>query len=178
MFTHSIKSLLLVLFSIFLVSQSFVVPRTQFSFSPARISVSSRENYVSMTNKTPESPLNTFNFSKSLITGLVCFTPAIAEAAAPEWVAPTRAVLDPFLNIFSVAMLARIVLSWYPSIDLNKSPQNFVAWPTEPLLKVTRSVIPPAFGVDISPIVWLMISSFIREITLGPQGILVLLSNK
>ncbi|CAM9389906.1 unnamed protein product [Chrysoparadoxa australica] len=75
-------------------------------------------------------------------------------------------------------MLCRVVLSWYPDINLNESPQNFVAWPTEPLLRPTRAVVPPAFGVDISPFVWLGLVSFIREILLGQQGIFTLMQMK
>ena len=63
-------------------------------------------------------------------------------------------------------------------LDLNKVPQNLVAWPTEPILKPTRAIVPPAFGVDVSPIVWVMICSFLHEILLGQQGILNLISNK
>ncbi|CAM9419362.1 unnamed protein product [Laminaria digitata] len=63
-------------------------------------------------------------------------------------------------------------------LDLNSAPQNLVAWPTEPILKPTRAVVPPAFGVDISPIVWVMICTFLHEILLGQQGILNLISNK
>lgn len=63
-------------------------------------------------------------------------------------------------------------------LDLNSAPQNLVAWPTEPILKQTRAIIPPAFGVDISPIVWVMICSLVHEILLGQQGILNLMSSK
>eukprot|EP00752_Nemacystus_decipiens_P009475 g8471.t1 len=104
--------------------------------------------------------------------------PDLAAAEAPAWVGPTKLVLDPILLYFEVAFVARIILSWYPKLDLNSAPQNLVAWPTEPILRPTRAVIPPAFGVDISPIVWVMICSLIHEILLGQQGILNLMSNK
>lgn len=104
--------------------------------------------------------------------------PDLAAAAAPEWVGPTKLVLDPLLLFFEFAFVARIILSWYPALDLNSAPQNLVAWPTEPILKPTRAVVPPAFGVDISPIVWVMICTFLHEILLGQQGILNLISNK
>ncbi|KAG5178149.1 YGGT family-domain-containing protein [Tribonema minus] len=103
-------------------------------------------------------------------------TPAFADV--PGWVGPTRAALDPFLLYMEFAFLCRIVLSWYPQTDLNKAPQNLVAWPTEPILKPTRAVVPPAFGVDISPIVWVMILSFVREILFGQQGIFNMLSQQ
>mmetsp|Transcript_26352 Transcript_26352/g.48047 ORF Transcript_26352/g.48047 Transcript_26352/m.48047 type:complete len:182 (+) Transcript_26352:44-589(+) len=112
----------------------------------------------------------------SALFSAALLAPTVASAEVPTWVEPTSTVLGPFLAVFSLAMLARIVLSWYPSIDLNEAPFNFVAWPTEPLLAFTRGVVPPAFGVDISPIVWLMVASFVNEVALGPQGILTLLA--
>jgi uncharacterized protein YggT (Ycf19 family) len=39
-------------------------------------------------------------------------------------------------------------------------------------------VIVPVNGVDISPIVWFAVISFFNEILLGPQGLLILLSQK
>lgn len=66
------------------------------------------------------------------------------------------------------------MISWYPQTNVNEAPFNFVVWPTEPLLKVTRNVVPPAFGVDISPIVWLGIFTFLHEIFLGQQGLFTL----
>ena len=64
--------------------------------------------------------------------------------------------------------------SWYPETDLNKFPWIIVAWPTDPLLKLAKGSIPPAFGVDITPVFWLAIFTFINEILLGPQGLLVM----
>merc|ERR1740136_15525 len=83
-------------------------------------------------------------------------------------------VLGPFLNIFSFAMLCRVVISWYPSAKLNEVPYSIAVWPTEPLLKLIRGSIPPAFGVDITPIVWLGIFTFMNEILLGQQGLLTM----
>ena len=45
----------------------------------------------------------------------------------------------------------------------------------EYLLRVEPTV-PPSFGVDISPVVWIAVASFLREILLGQQGILVLMA--
>ena len=57
-------------------------------------------------------------------------------------------------------------------------PFKAIIWPTEPLLVPVRSLVPPAFGVDISAIVWIMLLSFLREILTGPQGILTLIENQ
>ena len=72
------------------------------------------------------------------------------------------------------AMLCRIVLSWYPKANANEVPFNIIVWPTEPLLRLVRGSIPPAFGVDITPVVWLGLFSFMNEIFLGQQGLLTM----
>lgn len=73
-----------------------------------------------------------------------------------------------FLFIF------RIVLTWYPQADLKKFPFNLVAGPTEPFLVVTRKIIQPIGGVDITPIVWVGLFSLAREILLGQQGLITM----
>merc|ERR1712127_609854 len=108
----------------------------------------------------------------NIINSLPSSSLILAETEA--WVEPTAAILGPILNILSFFMLCRVVISWYPNTNLNEVPWNIVAWPTEPLLKTTRNVVPPAFGVDISPFVWLGVFTFLNEIFLGQQGLLVL----
>eukprot|EP00577_Skeletonema_sp_RCC1716_P025312 CAMPEP_0113392340 /NCGR_PEP_ID=MMETSP0013_2-20120614/11227_1 /TAXON_ID=2843 ORGANISM="Skeletonema costatum, Strain 1716" /NCGR_SAMPLE_ID=MMETSP0013_2 /ASSEMBLY_ACC=CAM_ASM_000158 /LENGTH=177 /DNA_ID=CAMNT_0000275715 /DNA_START=353 /DNA_END=886 /DNA_ORIENTATION=- /assembly_acc=CAM_ASM_000158 len=90
------------------------------------------------------------------------------------WVQPLSMVLGPFLNFFSFAMLCRIVLSWYPTANVNEVPFNIIVWPTEPLLRLLKGSVPPAFGVDITPVVWLGLFSFMSEILLGQQGLLTM----
>lgn len=109
----------------------------------------------------------------------------VAVAAPPADGLPPDLVLragmfaaGPVLNVFTLIMVIRIVLTWYPRTDLKKKPWIFLAVPTEPLLAATRNVIKPVGGVDISPIVWVAISTFVHEILMGPQGLLVLMANK
>jgi YggT family protein len=99
---------------------------------------------------------------------------ALILAETEAWVQPTAAVLDPFLNCLSLFMLIRVVLSWYPATNIREFPWIAIILPTEPLLRAVRGFIPPAFGVDITPIFWLAIFTFIHEILLGQQGLLVL----
>ena len=63
-------------------------------------------------------------------------------------------------------------------LDGKKLPWAIAVAPTEPVLGPTRRAIPPIGGVDVAPIVWVAILSFINEILLGPQGILNLLQRK
>jgi YggT family protein len=67
-----------------------------------------------------------------------------------------------------------VVISWYPTTKVNEFPFNVAVWPTEPLLRLIRGAVPPAFGVDITPIVWLGVFTFVHEIILGQQGLLTM----
>ncbi|RDH51920.1 hypothetical protein CBF18_03315 [Mastigocladus laminosus WC112] len=76
----------------------------------------------------------------------------------------------------TLLFIFRIVLTWYPQIDLNRLPFNLVAWPTEPFLTPMRKLVPPIGGVDITPIIWVGIFSLLRELLLGQQGLLIMMS--
>ena len=78
------------------------------------------------------------------------------------------------LLVMTVLFIFRIVLTWYPQINLSQFPYVLVYLPTEPFLAPTRKIIPPLGGVDISPIIWVGIFSLLREILLGQQGIITL----
>lgn len=88
------------------------------------------------------------------------------------------AILGPFLSAFSFLFIIRIVMSWYPKLPVGKFPYVLAYAPTEPILTVTRKVIPPLGGVDVTPVVWFGLISFLNEILVGPQGLLVLLSQQ
>ncbi len=83
-------------------------------------------------------------------------------------------ILGLVLLIMTLMFLARIVLTWFPEIELTKFPYSLVYIPTEPFLVPTRKIIQPIGGVDISPIIWVGIITLMREILLGQQGIITL----
>jgi len=43
--------------------------------------------------------------------------------------------------------------------------------PTEPVLALTRRVVSPIGGVDVTPVIWVGIVSLIRELLVGQQGL-------
>ncbi|WP_413171295.1 YggT family protein [Anabaena azotica] len=85
-------------------------------------------------------------------------------------------ILGPVLGIMTFLFIFRIILTWYPQVNLNRLPFNLIAWPTEPFLVVLRKVVQPIGGVDITPIIWVGIFSLIREILLGQQGLLTMMA--
>ena len=78
------------------------------------------------------------------------------------------------LGAWTLLFLFRIVLTWYPQIDLSKGPMRLIGLPTESLLALTRRVIAPIGGVDVTPVVWVGLVSLLRELLVGQQGLLTL----
>jgi len=85
---------------------------------------------------------------------------------------PLQLVLGLLLSAWTLLFLFRIVLTWYPQVDLGQGLWRIVAIPTEPLLAATRRVIAPIGGVDVTPVIWLGVISLVRELLVGQQGLL------
>ncbi len=77
-------------------------------------------------------------------------------------------------SLMTVLLIIRIVLTWYPPINLQRFPVNLVIITTEPLLIPMRKLIPPLGGVDISPILWVALITLLRELLLGQQGLMTM----
>ena len=76
------------------------------------------------------------------------------------------------LAFWTVAFLLRIVLTWYPQVDLTQGAWPLIAWPTEAVLSFTRRLVAPIGGVDVTPVIWVGLISLIRELLVGQQGLL------
>ena len=78
------------------------------------------------------------------------------------------------LSFLTLVFLIGLILTWYPKVDLNKGFWLLIAIPTSSILNVTRKLIPPIGGVDVGPVIWIGIISFLREILVGQQGLIKL----
>ena len=76
------------------------------------------------------------------------------------------------IGALTLAFLLRIILTWYPKIDLRTGFWPIIFLPTEPILVLTRKIIAPIGGVDVTPIIWVGLLSLFRELFLGQQGLL------
>ncbi|ESW15602.1 hypothetical protein PHAVU_007G086000 [Phaseolus vulgaris] len=139
-----------------------------FDAGTTKISLNSDLHLETLKLNIPE----TLHVSKDLMTRLVLadLDPATAKLVI--------GFLGPFLSVFGFLFILRIVMSWYPKLPVGKFPYVIAYAPTEPLLIPTRKVIPPLAGVDVTPVVWFGFISFLNEILVGPQGLLVLLSQQ
>jgi YggT family protein len=57
------------------------------------------------------------------------------------------------LRIFELALLARIILSWFPNVDRSNPVIQFLFDVTEPVLRPVRNALPPSGMFDFSPLV-------------------------
>jgi len=79
--------------------------------------------------------------------------------------------LGALLGIWTLLFLFRIVLTWYPQLDLERGFLRWIRVPTEPLLAPTRRWIQPIGGVDVAPVIWVGLTSLVRELLVGQQGL-------
>ena len=84
----------------------------------------------------------------------------------------THLLLGLLLALLMLLFLFRIVLTWYPQVDLQRGAMRLIAMPTEPLLASTRRLIQPIGGVDVTPVVWVGLISLLRELLVGQQGLM------
>lgn len=103
-----------------------------------------------------------------------------ADPVALSFVTPTLLQVLPLLHLslglllaaWSLMFLMRIVLTWYPKAAATAGIWTPVIWLTEPVLALTRRVVAPIGGVDVTPVIWLGLVSLVRELLVGQQGVL------
>ena len=62
-------------------------------------------------------------------------------------------VLVRTLSIYSLILLVRVLLSWFPNLDWGNPVLSTVSSITDPYLNAFRGLIPPLGGLDLSAIV-------------------------
>ena len=79
-----------------------------------------------------------------------------------------------FLSFLTLIFLIRLIMTWYPNIDSSQGLWIIVKLPTNMILRITKQIVPPIGGVDITPVIWIGLISFLREILVGQQGLIKL----
>ena len=91
-------------------------------------------------------------------------------------------ILDLFLGILlsflTLVFIIRLIMTWYPKINKANGFWIIVTLPTNQILNITKKIIPPIGGVDVSPVIWIGIISLIRELLVGQQGLIKLAIQK
>lgn len=68
------------------------------------------------------------------------------------------------LTVLSWAILIRVLLSWIPNLDRGNPLVRLLAQITDPVLEPARRIIPPIGGMDLSPIVVLLLLRLLQQV--------------
>jgi YggT family protein len=68
------------------------------------------------------------------------------------------------LQIYSLILIIRAALTWFPQVDRNNQIVQFIFKITEPVLEPVRRVLPTFNGVDFSVLVVLVLISVVSRI--------------
>lgn len=109
--------------------------------------------------------------SPEIVAGPTAFTAFPVLAKALPWL---HLLLGLALAAWSLLFLFRIVLTWYPQVNLQRGGWHLLHVPTEPVLAPTRRWVAPIGGVDVTPVIWLGLVSLLRELLVGQQGLLTM----
>lgn len=69
-----------------------------------------------------------------------------------------------FINIYLLLIFVRILLTWFPTANWANQVTSFLSPITDPYLNVFRSFIPPLGGLDISPILAILVLQVVAQL--------------
>ena len=70
------------------------------------------------------------------------------------------------VNIYSFVLFVRVLLSWFPNVDLSNPILSGVVSISDPYLNMFRGVIPPLGGFDLSAILAFLALNLLRSLLL------------
>lgn len=72
-----------------------------------------------------------------------------------------------FLNIYLLLLFVRILLTWFQTANWANQVTSFLSPITDPYLNIFRSFIPPLGGMDISPILAILVLQLVAGLLGG-----------
>ena len=73
-------------------------------------------------------------------------------------------IIGLLLQLFKLALLARIILSWFPNVDRSNAIIQFLFDVTEPVLRPVREMLPQSGMFDFSPLIVFLIIQVLTTI--------------
>ena len=74
-------------------------------------------------------------------------------------------VLAQTLQIYSLVLIVRVLLSWFPNLDWSSNPLlSGVSAITDPYLNAFRGLIPPLGGIDLSAILAFVVLNLLQSL--------------
>ncbi len=75
-----------------------------------------------------------------------------------------------FINIYTALLFIRILLSWFPNINWFDPPFSILSQLTDPYLNIFRSFIPPLGGLDLSPLLAILLLQVVQQVATSAAG--------
>jgi YggT family protein len=75
-----------------------------------------------------------------------------------------------FVNLYTLILTIRILLSWFPNINWYDPPFSILSQLTDPYLNLFRSIIPPLGGLDLSPIIAFFVLQIVSQLLASALG--------
>jgi YggT family protein len=72
-------------------------------------------------------------------------------------------LLGAAIRVYTFVLIARVLFSWLPPASRENEVYRFLLAATEPVLAPLRRILPPAGGLDFSPLVALVVLELIRR---------------
>ncbi len=94
-------------------------------------------------------------------------TPFLLQVPASKATVFLVTVLANFLQIYLLLIFIRILLTWFPSVNWMNQVASVLSPLTDPYLNIFRSFIPPIGGLDLSPILAIIVLQFIAGLLGG-----------
>jgi len=66
-----------------------------------------------------------------------------------------------------ILLIVRVVLSWLPGLGQDHPAVDFVYRATSPLLAPIRRVMPPVGGLDLSPLVAILLLTLVQSLVMS-----------
>jgi len=73
-------------------------------------------------------------------------------------------ILAQTLQIYSLVLIVRVLLSWFPNLDWSNPALSTVSAITDPYLNAFRGLIPPMGGLDLSAILAFVALSLMQQL--------------
>lgn len=72
-----------------------------------------------------------------------------------------------FINIYLLLIFIRLILSWFQTAEIAYQAISFLSPITDPYLNIFRSFIPPLGGIDLSPILAIIVLQLVGSVLTG-----------
>ena len=76
-------------------------------------------------------------------------------------------VLAQTLQIYSLVLIVRVLLSWFPNLDWSNPVLSTVSSITDPYLNAFRGLIPPLGGIDLSAILAFVALNLLQQLLMN-----------